>query len=1123
MSRNSVPFFHSLGGRMLLLGVLPTGLILAGVVLWTAWRMSGELNALSEEKIRVLAERAAAEIERGNTRAVLAAQVMAEAQMNGMFGDREASSEFAKSVLAAYPEFTGAYFGYEPNADGKDADYVDSDAAQALGSAFDPTGRFIPYWFRDKEDNTKLALNPLLDMETSLYYQGSKDLFLKVGQPVAQITEPYVYEGKMIVEQTYPIVLNGKFQGVAGVDRALDDIVSFLDRLKVKDDADLFLISRTGRFVASTTGSIPLDDGTSSDLRTLPIEATPYRALFRRYHDNRAATQLEIATDPVLGEPCYFAAAPVPTGDWLVIVRSVEANVLAPIRAQTTQVLGTVLAALLAVSAFSLWIARKTTARIRAAVAAADQLATGNPHAALQTPGNARDEAGQLAESFNQLVAVYGGITDVCQAIAQGDFTKRLAIRSEQDELGKAINQMADARQQAEGRVTMLLETAPVGLMLVDSAGVIRSCNEEAERVFGYEAGELLDCNVDTLVPESFRPGHFEKRDSFFAKPSRKHMTDGRELEGQRKDGRIISLEIGLAPLELPEGLMVAAAIHDVSARKEAEHALAESEERSRLLLESTQDGIFGVDSDGDVTFINDAAAQMLGFDRAEMLGQKIHTLVHHAYEDGSNYPREQCPMFKAYTDGTVSTIDDEVLWRKDGTQFYAEYTAVPIRQHDTIIGAVVVFRDISERRIAQTRLETLSSAVNQSPNSVVITDITGSIQYVNSTFTKVTGYSFDEAMGQNPRVLKSDAHEPAFFKDLWETITAGQEWRGEICNRKKSGELFWESASISPVRTRGSEITHFVAVKEDVTQRKQAEEAIRRAQEEIKASEERFRGYFEQSQVGMAVTSPDKGWVEVNAQLQNMLGYDLDELRQLTWTDLTHPDDLAEDTRRFQQMLDGQINNYSFDKRFIRKDGEVMFANLAASCIRDASGAVTLVLASLLDITQRKKAELATLDARQAAEEARQAADDANKAKSDFLANMSHEIRTPMNGIIGMTDLTLDTDLTPEQRDYLNTVKSSADALLTLINDILDFSKIEAGKLELEPIDFALRDALADMLNTLASRAHRSRTWNWLSSYRCDVPTTRRRGLATLSACGRSSINLVNNAVKFTKDRVKS
>jgi PAS domain S-box-containing protein len=138
--------------------------------------------------------------------------------------------------------------------------------------------------------------------------------------------------------------------------------------------------------------------------------------------------------------------------------------------------------------------------------------------------------------------------------------------------------------------------------------------------------------------------------------------------------------------------------------------------------------------------------------------------------------------------------------------------------------------------------------------------------------------------------------------------------------------------------------------------------------QARLMVSEERFRGYFEHSQVGMTVTAPDKGWIEVNGQLQQMLGYKLDELRQMTWVELTHPDDLAADLKNFEQMLAGEIDDYAMDKRFIRKDGGivyVVYANMTVTCVRNEDGSVQNVLASMLDISERKEAEQALLESR--------------------------------------------------------------------------------------------------------------------------------------------------------------
>jgi PAS domain S-box-containing protein len=139
----------------------------------------------------------------------------------------------------------------------------------------------------------------------------------------------------------------------------------------------------------------------------------------------------------------------------------------------------------------------------------------------------------------------------------------------------------------------------------------------------------------------------------------------------------------------------------------------------------------------------------------------------------------------------------------------------------------------------------------------------------------------------------------------------------------------------------------------------------LKENQARLKKTEERFRGYFEHSQVGMTVTAPDKGWMEVNGQLQHMLGYNLDELRQMTWAELTHPDDLEADLKNFEQVLAGEIDDYEMDKRFIRKDGGIVYANMTVTCVRNEDGSIQNILASMMDITERKEAEQALLESR--------------------------------------------------------------------------------------------------------------------------------------------------------------
>ena len=259
---------------------------------------------------------------------------------------------------------------------------------------------------------------------------------------------------------------------------------------------------------------------------------------------------------------------------------------------------------------------------------------------------------------------------------------------------------------------------------------------------------------------------------------------------------------------------------------------LRASEEKSRLLLESVGEGIFGMGLDGKIAFINPAATRMLGYASKELIGKEIHEKIHHSHPDGSPYSKSECPMYLTRVDGTDHHIADEVLWRKDGSSFPVEYTSMPIKKDEQVVGTVVTFMDITERKRAELELKKLSRAVEQSPTSVMITDTHGTIEYINPKFTEMTGYNATEVLGKNPRILNSGKMPPGHFKNLWETLLAGREWHGEFHNKKKNGDLFWEWARISPIRNSEGQITHFVAVKENITERKRLQAELMQAKQ---------------------------------------------------------------------------------------------------------------------------------------------------------------------------------------------------------------------------------------------------------------------------------------------------
>jgi methyl-accepting chemotaxis protein len=365
-----IPFRHSLKGRLLLGLALPILLISGGVMVLRWINTFALVREQARTSLRHLTDQIAAQVDRGNARAVMAAEIMAYTQEEALFGKRPESSALARRILDAFPEFTGAYFGYETNADNQDREYAGTPAAAGLGRAFAADGRFIPYWFRDEQAGGQITLTPLIDMETSLYYQGCKDQFLTNNRALPMVTEPYVYEGKMIMEQTFPIVRDGRFLGVAGVDRALKDIGLMLESIKASRGVDLFLISSRGKFIATTMPGL--------ELRTKAIAETRYRELFGKLYDQRRNPGFEIAPDPVEGRRHYFASASVPTGDWLLVARVSEDSVLGPLWRNTYVSTVLAAAALVLVMAFTWWTARSVSHRIGAAMVAADRVAQGD-------------------------------------------------------------------------------------------------------------------------------------------------------------------------------------------------------------------------------------------------------------------------------------------------------------------------------------------------------------------------------------------------------------------------------------------------------------------------------------------------------------------------------------------------------------------------------------------------------------------------------------------------------------------------------------------------------------------------------------------------------------------------
>jgi PAS domain S-box-containing protein len=554
--------------------------------------------------------------------------------------------------------------------------------------------------------------------------------------------------------------------------------------------------------------------------------------------------------------------------------------------------------------------------------------------------------------------------------------------------------------------------------------------------------------------------------------------------------------------------------VHEAHRQKAA---ALEQEAFSENLLQNSSIATYVLDAQHRVIIWNRACEELTGLKGCDVVG------TDQAWK--AFYPEKRPVLANLVIDSSLGQISDlygactRSLLAPDGLcaeawfpslrgeERYLCFDAAPIRNADgQVVAAIESLRDITERKQDEESLQKLSLAIEQMPVTVMITNREGIIEYVNPNFTKVTGYLAEEAIGRNPNVLvKSGWHPTEFFGELWATILSGREWRGEMRNKRKNGELYWESASISPVKGPTGEIRHFVAVKEDITERKRAEDALNR-------SDERIRLLLESTAEAIYGIDLEGACTFANPACARLLGY-------------AHPDELS--GRNMHLLMHhtladgsayplegcplcrvqcGEEGIHHDDEIFWRADGSY-FAAEYWSYPQLHDGEVVGGVVTFFDITERKRAE-------EELREASAVAEAATRAKSEFLANMSHEIRTPMNAALGMLYLLQQTGLTDRQKNYLDKAHTASTMLLKVINDILDFSKIEAGKLELEKVPFRIREVLDD-LSAVATATLSDKPIEL--SVQCD-PQVPELLIGDPLRLGQVLLNLTSNAIKFTE-----
>ena len=409
------------------------------------------------------------------------------------------------------------------------------------------------------------------------------------------------------------------------------------------------------------------------------------------------------------------------------------------------------------------------------------------------------------------------------------------------DEEGKTIGVLGIARdittraeaeralQQSQQQTQQYLNIVGVMLVALDAEGRVQLVNRKGCEMLGASEADILGKDwIDHFLPERIRKD--VRKNVIQMMKGNIAPVEYMENSILTRSGeeRVVAWHNAVLRDEAGRINGVLASGEDITERKRAEQALRDSRENLHLLLDSMAEAAYGVDFDGNCTFVNRAFLKILGYqDEKEVLGKSSHALLHHSYADGTPYPESECKMHRAYLANQAINVSDEVFWRKDGVAIPVEYWSNPIVTEGVVVGAIATFVDISERKRAEAQLRLAAKVFEQSGEGIIITDAQLNIIMVNQAFTAITGYSEADALGQSPRMLASGRHDQAYYRAMWEALVTQGRWQGEVWNRRKDGGLYPELLSIIRVLDAKGEVAHYIGISSDITQHKEAQARI--------------------------------------------------------------------------------------------------------------------------------------------------------------------------------------------------------------------------------------------------------------------------------------------------------
>lgn len=646
---------------------------------------------------------------------------------------------------------------------------------------------------------------------------------------------------------------------------------------------------------------------------------------------------------------------------------------------------------------------------------------------------------------------------------------------------------------QSAERYHIITDNMSETVWLTDMNHMVLYISPSVERLRGFTLAEIQALPFERNVTPNSLHAVLEliTNELTPAKLADKNLVISRtdELEFYKKDGSTFWGEVTHTVIRNSEGQAVGilGVGRDITERKRAEEALWQTQENYRTLVENINDVIFTVDLEGRFTYLSPVIEQISTFKIKDCLGQPFISFVH---------PDDVSVLIMNYQKtlaGQGTPAEYRVL-DKNGEALYVRVSSRLLYENQVLIGMTGVLSDITRQKHAEEDLrrseERYRNILESIEDGYFELDLAGNITFFNHVVPKILGYSPAELKGLNYRVYSDRPAQKQLYKVFHEVFKTGIPQKGSIWEviRKNGSRVFLDS-SVSLILDKQGNPTGFRSITRDVTERLRAEEAL-------KAERDFSTGIIKASPAIVCGIALDGRIRFINPAGERITGFSAAELEGRAWWEVFHAGDDDGGEKLFQSMTEGELIDHEIE--LIAKDGVRRIIAWSLWKRYEEEGSLGQIIGLGHDVTERLRAEEAEI---------------ANRAKSVFLANMSHELRTPMNGVIGMTGLLLDTPLDPEQHDYAETVRTSAESLLRIVNDILDFSKIEAGRLDLENLEFDLRTTLEDIIELLAMRAHEK----GLELSLLIEPEVPSRLIGDPGRLRQILNNLIGNAVKFT------